>query len=91
MRGVQLIATETLVAKLQNLLRTCNPRQIMAHSLVPDEHSSGPKRRQGSIAKVGNSAAHARGGDLALPAQPAREPDHRYQAGPLPEAVTEIA
>ena len=58
MRRVQLIAAMTLVGELQDFLRFDNPRQLMAYvGLVPGEHSSGPKRRQGSITKAGNSAA----------------------------------
>jgi transposase len=58
MRGVQLIAAVTLVAELQDFLRFESPRKLMAYvGLVPGEHSSGPKRRQGSITKAGNSAA----------------------------------
>lgn len=59
LRGVQqLIAAMTLVAELQEFLRLDNPRKLMAYvGLVPGEHSSGPKRRQGSITKAGNSAA----------------------------------
>ena len=81
MRGAQLVAAMTLVAESQDFLRFDNPRQLMAYvGLVPGEHSSGAKRRQGSIIKAGNSAAHAGGSGLALPAQPAREPDHHSQA-----------
>lgn len=58
MRGMQLIAAMTLVAELQDFTRFAHPRQLMAYvGLVPGEHSSGPKRRQGSITKAGNSAA----------------------------------
>ena len=58
LRGVQLIAAMTLVAELQDFLRFDNPRKLMAYvGLVPGEHSSGSKRRQGSITKAGNSAA----------------------------------
>ena len=58
MRGVQLIAAMTLAAELQDFLRFDSARQFMAYvGLVPGEHSSGPKRRQGSITKAGNSAA----------------------------------
>jgi transposase len=58
LRGVQLIAAMTIVAELQDFTRFANPRQLMAYvGLVPGEHSSGPKRRQGSITKAGNSAA----------------------------------
>jgi transposase len=58
MRGIQLIAAMTLVAELQDFLRFDNPRQLMSYvGLVPSEHSSGGKRRQGGITKAGNSAA----------------------------------
>ena len=58
MRGVQLIAAMTLLGELQDFLRFDNPRQLMAYvGLVPGEHSSGPKRRQGSITKAGNRVA----------------------------------
>jgi len=58
LRGVQLIASMTLVAELQDFLRFENPKQLMASvGLVPGEHSSGPKRRQGSITKASNSVA----------------------------------
>ena len=50
LRGVQLIAAMTLVAELQDFVRFDSPRKLMAYvGLVPGEHSSGPKRRQGSI------------------------------------------
>ena len=73
LRGVQLIAAMTLVAELQDFLRFATPRQLMAYvGLVPGEHSSGPKRRQGSITKAGNSAARRMLVEVAwhLPAQP---------------------
>jgi transposase len=52
----------TLVAELQDFMRFANPRQLMAYvGLVPGEHSSGPKRRQGSITKAGNIKAQLDG------------------------------
>ncbi len=58
LRGVQLFAAITIVAELQDFLRFAHPRQLMAYlGLVPGEHSSGGKRRQGAITKAGNSAA----------------------------------
>jgi transposase len=58
LRGVQLIAAITLVAEIQDFWRFASPRQLMAYlGLVPREDSSGPRRRQGAIAKAGNSAA----------------------------------
>ena len=94
MRGVQLIAAITLVAELQDFLRFQTPRQLMAYvGLVPGEHSTGPKRRQGSITKAGNSAARRMLVEIAW----------HYQHGArvsatiatrhdqLPKAVTDIA
>ena len=94
LRGVQLIAAMTLVAELQDFLRFESPRQLMAYvGLVPGEHSSGAKRRQGSITKAGNSAARRMLVEVAW----------HYREGPrvsrviaerhdgLPGAVTEIA
>jgi transposase len=59
LRGVQLVNAATLVAELGDIARFTHPRQLMAYlGLVPGEHSSGSRRRQGSITKTGNS--HAR-------------------------------
>lgn len=58
LRGVQLIAAITLVAELQDFMRFEHPRQLMAYlGLVPSEHSTGGRQRQGGITKAGNSAA----------------------------------
>lgn len=59
LRGIALLAAATLVAEIGAIERFGNPRQLMAYlGLIPSEHSSGPKRRQGSITKAGNT--HAR-------------------------------
>src|SRR2546425_9738185 len=59
LRGVQVIAAVTLIAELGDLTRFDHPRQLMSYlGLVPSEHSSGERRRQGGITKTGNS--HAR-------------------------------
>jgi len=59
LRGVALLAAATLVAEIGAIERFASPRQLMAYlGLVPGEHSSGPRRRQGGITKAGN--AHAR-------------------------------
>jgi transposase len=59
LRGVQFLAAVTLIAELGDLTRFATPRQLMSYlGLVPSEHSSGERRRQGSITKTGN--AHAR-------------------------------
>ncbi len=56
MRGVALITAVCMVAEVGDLRRFANPRQLMAYlGLVPSEHSSGERRRQGAITKAGNS------------------------------------
>lgn len=58
LRGVQWIVALTVVAELGDLTRFANPRQLAAFvGLIPSEHSSGEKRRQGSITKAGNARA----------------------------------
>jgi transposase len=59
LRGIQFTTAVTLIAELGDLTRFETPRQLMSYlGLVPSEHSSGERRRQGSITKTGN--AHAR-------------------------------
>jgi transposase len=58
LRGVQWIVALTVVAELGDLTRFDNPRQLAAFvGLIPSEHSSGEKRRQGGITKAGNARA----------------------------------
>jgi transposase len=58
MRGVSLIVASALVAEVGDFGRFDNPRQLMAYlGLVPSEHSSGAKRRQGAITKAGSPLA----------------------------------
>ena len=58
-KGFQEVAAITVISELGDLTRFSSPRKLMAFlGLVPSEHSSGGKRRQGSITKCGNS--HAR-------------------------------
>lgn len=94
LRGVQLIASMTLVGELQDFLRFESPRQLMAFvGLVPGEHSSGPKRRQGSITKAGNSAARRMLVEIAWHYQhPARvTPIIATRQDHLPKEITDIA
>lgn len=94
MRGIKLIAAITLVAELQDFLRFDNPRQLMAYvGLVPGEHSSGPKRRQGSITKAGNSAARRMLVEVAWHYQHSARvsPTIATRQDQLPKAVTDIA
>jgi transposase len=59
MKGFQTVAAMILVSELGAIDRFSHPRQVMAYlGLVPSEHTSSDKRRQGSITKCGN--AHAR-------------------------------
>ena len=86
MRGVQMIAAMTLVAELEDFMRFDSPRQLMAYvGLVPGEHSSGHKRRQGSITKASNSAPRRMLVEIAwhYPAQPARESRSSRRARPI--------
>lgn len=94
MRGVELISAMTLVAELQDFRRFESARKLMAFvGLVPGEHSSGPKRRQGGITKAGNSAArhilveaawHYRHGARVSAVIATRQDE-------VPKAVTDIA
>lgn len=59
LRGVSLIVASTMIAEMGDLTRFEHPGKLMAFiGLVPSEHSSGQKRRQGAITKTGNG--HAR-------------------------------
>jgi transposase len=94
LRGVQLVAAMTLVAELQDFTRFANPRQLMSYvGLVPGEYSSGPKRRQGSITKAGNSAARRMLVEVAWHYQhsPRVTPIIATRQEHLPKAVTDIA
>ena len=54
-RGMQKTVAYTVVAEACDLTRFAHPRQFMAWlGLIPAEHSSGSKRRQGSITRSGN-------------------------------------
>jgi len=59
LRGIDRVAAMTLLAELGDLTRFDSPRQLMGFlGLVPSEHSSGGRRRQGAITLTGNR--HAR-------------------------------
>jgi transposase len=56
LRGVDTLTALALVTEIGDFDRFTTAEQFMAFvGLVPTEHSSGEKRRQGSITKVGNS------------------------------------
>ena len=55
LRGVGRVTAMTILAELGDLTRFDSPRELMAYlGLVPSEHSSGSRRRQGGITKTGN-------------------------------------
>jgi transposase len=57
--GVQFIVAVTAVAEVGDLALFGNPRELMKFlGLIPSAYSSGERRRQGSLAKAGNT--HAR-------------------------------
>ncbi len=59
LRGIDKLAAMVLLAELGDISRFDSPRQLMAFlGLVPSEHSTGGRRRQGAITRTGNS--HAR-------------------------------
>lgn len=56
LRGVSLIVAATTIAELGDLTRFENPKKLMAFlGLIPSEHSSGERKKQGGITKSGNS------------------------------------
>ena len=94
LRGVKLIVAATIVAEIGDVRRFANPKQLMSWlGLVPTEHSSGERRRQGAITRAGN--AHAR--TMLIEASwayrmPAREgKQHRERAAGLSEEIRAIA
>jgi transposase len=59
LRGLDFVASTTLVAEIGDLSRFAHPTEVMGFlGLVPSEHTSGQTRRQGEITKSGNG--HAR-------------------------------
>lgn len=58
MRGVRLLVAVGVIAELGDLSRFDHPRKLMSYlGLVPSEHTSGGKRKQGSITRTGNTRA----------------------------------
>ena len=59
LRGIDKLSAMVLLAELGDISRFASPKQLMSYlGLVPSEHSSGGRRRQGAITKTGNG--HAR-------------------------------
>ena len=58
LRGVRLLVAAGVIAELGDLTRFDTPRKLMAYvGLTPSEHSSGARRKLGSITKCGNGRA----------------------------------
>jgi len=55
LRGVALVTAVTVAAEIGDFCRFAQPRSLMGFvGLVPSEHSSGARRRQGAITRTGN-------------------------------------
>lgn len=87
LRGVSLTTAMTVLAELGDISRFDSPRQLMSFlGLVPSEHSSGPRRRQGAITKTGNG--HVRrvlveaGWNYRFPARKTRVIERRAERTP---------
>lgn len=94
LRGVAMVTGVEMIAEVGDLTRFSNPREVMSYlGLVPSEHSTGDKRRQGSITKTGNG--HARRSLVesawayARPPKVTRELKKRQQG--LPQEVIDIS
>ena len=94
LRGVDLITAMTVLAELGDITRFDSPRQLMSFlGLVPSEHSSGQRRRQGAITKTGNGHARRVLVEAAWSYRfPARKTAHlRRKAALAPPQVQAIA
>jgi transposase len=94
LRGVALLTAATLVAELGDLHRFATARQLMGYlGLVPSEDSTGEKRHQGGITKMGNGIARRALIEAAwnyrCPARISRELLKRQEG--LPKEVKELA
>lgn len=94
LRGVALLTAVTLVAELGDLTRFASAPQLMGYlGLVPSEDSTGDKRRQGGITKMGNGIARRALIEAAwnyrLPARLSRELLKRQEG--LPKEVKDLS
>ena len=83
-----------LLAELGDISRFESPKQLMAYlGLVPSEHSSGGRRRQGAITKTGNGHARRMLVESAWSYRfPARQTMHlKRKAQPASEEAKAIA
>jgi transposase len=94
LRGIDKLAATVVLAELGDISRFDSPRQLMAFlGLVPSEHSTGSRRRQGSITKTGNGHARRVLVESAWSYRfPARQTMHlKRKAAAAPEAAKAIA
>ena len=94
LRGMAVLTAATLVAELGDLTRFPTARQLMGYlGLVPSENSTGDKRRQGGITKMGNGIARRALIEAAwnyrVPAHLSRELLQRQEG--LPKEVKDLA
>ena len=93
LRGIDKLSAMILLAELGDISRFDSPRQLMAFlGLVPSEHSSGGRRRQGAITLTGNSHARRTLVESAWSYRfPARQTAHlRRKAAKAPEEAKAI-
>ena len=94
LRGVDVVTAMTVLAELGDLTRFDSPRELMSFlGLVPSEHSSGGRRRQGAITKTGNGHVRRVLVESAWSYRfPARKTRHlRRKASVAPPAVQAMA
>ena len=94
LRGVDVVTAMTVLAEVGDLTRFDSPRELMSFlGLVPSEHSSGGRRRQGGITKTGNGHVRRVLVEAAWSYRfPARKTRHlRCKASTAPAAVQTMA
>lgn len=94
LRGVQQLVAFAVFTELGDVRRFESPRQLGAFvGLIPSEHSSGERRRQGGITKSGNGRARRALIEAAWayrhPAKVSEQIQQRNEG--LPKTVQEIA
>lgn len=94
LRGVQFKVAVGLIAEIGEISRFASAPQLMAWlGMTPSEHSTGDRRRQGSITKCGN--AHARRllveAAWAYRYPPKVSPSIQQRHAGLPKAITDRA
>ena len=94
LRGVDMVTAMTVLVELGDITRFDSPRELMSFlGLVPSEHSSGARRRQGAITKAGNGHVRRVLVESAWCYRfPARKTRHlRLKASAAPPAVQALA